>query len=110
MRSSRSHWLVFRVDGRQPFRYAPERPPTGKVRFLRDSGVIEVIIEPSPLSLWDSIRGALGYGASALEAFFGSFNTLFIPPIGRYTTALLKRLSCQSALAAADPHKGNGVE
>ena len=48
MRSSRSHWLVFRVDGRQPFRYAPERPPTGKVRFLRDSGVIEVIIEPSP--------------------------------------------------------------
>ena len=82
MRSSRSHWLVFRVDGRQPFRYAPERPPTGKVRFLRDSGVIEVIIEPSPLSLWDSVRGALGYGASALEAFFGFFQ-YFIHPAHR---------------------------
>jgi len=24
MRSSRSHWFMFRVDGRQPFRYAAE--------------------------------------------------------------------------------------
>jgi hypothetical protein len=29
----------FRVCGRQPFRYAPERPTTGKVRVARDSGV-----------------------------------------------------------------------
>jgi hypothetical protein len=28
-------WLV----SRQPFRYAPERPTTGKVRVARDSGV-----------------------------------------------------------------------
>ena len=26
---------MLRVDGRQPFRYAPERPTTGKVRFAR---------------------------------------------------------------------------
>jgi hypothetical protein len=26
---------LFRVDGRQPFRYAPERPTAGKVRFAR---------------------------------------------------------------------------
>jgi hypothetical protein len=28
---------VFRVDGRQPFRYTPERTTTGKVRIARDS-------------------------------------------------------------------------
>jgi hypothetical protein len=28
---------MFRVDGRQPFRYAPERRTTDKVRVVRDS-------------------------------------------------------------------------
>jgi hypothetical protein len=28
------------MDRRQPFRYAPERPTTGKVRVARDSGTI----------------------------------------------------------------------
>jgi len=35
---------VFWEDGRQHFRYAPERPTTGKVRFARQSGVIRALI------------------------------------------------------------------
>jgi hypothetical protein len=31
---------VFRAVCRQPFRYAPERPTTGKVRVARDTGVM----------------------------------------------------------------------
>jgi hypothetical protein len=37
-RSDATRWVL---DGRQPFRYAPERPTTGKVRVARYSSTIE---------------------------------------------------------------------
>jgi len=49
------------------------------------------------LSLWDSVELALGYGVRS-RSILWVLSYFFIPPTGRCTTALLKRLSCQSAL------------
>jgi uncharacterized RDD family membrane protein YckC len=63
------------------------------------------------LSLWDSIERALGYGASALEAFFGFFQ-YFIHPTHRTVHDRIAETIVVSERAsdATDPHKGNGVE
>jgi uncharacterized RDD family membrane protein YckC len=63
------------------------------------------------LSLWDSIERALGYGASALEAFFGFFQ-YFIYPTHRTVHDRIAETIVVSERAndAADPHQGNAVE
>jgi hypothetical protein len=38
--------VAFRVGGRQPFRYAPERPTRGKVGVARNSGVTLASLTP----------------------------------------------------------------
>src|ERR1700730_3141375 len=57
----------FWVDGRQPFRYAPERPTTGKVRIARQplgtqkSGQSYVPhCSVSELAIWHQLRNANG--------------------------------------------------
>ena len=61
--------------------------------------------------MWDSIERALGYGASALEAFFGFFQ-YFIYPTHRTVHDRIAETIVVSERAndAADPHQGNAVE